>query len=118
MATPRDPEFEDFRPPGSTWSGPKIGCAFIAVLVGLFVLFVLVRHLGKDWTAESWEKALCRKTLVAYDMASEPLPSYIAKTCGDVIERNKSGAKWRNEAGQCSTYQGVALVKCMNRVFE
>ena len=68
--------------------------------------------------AEEWEVKLCEKVAVAFVLNQHPLPSYVETTCSEIIHKGKSGAKWRNEARQCARYDGLALVRCIQRDFK
>ena len=75
-------------------------------------------YLGNhEYRSVDWEVQLCRRALVAYaDQGLEP-PSYIQITCQDVLERQVTGAKWKNEARRCAGSAGKDLVLCLEPVF-
>ena len=79
---------------------------------------MVATHEPEDMTPKPREKALCAKTVISFALVEYPLPSYVQITCNDILKRNTSGSKWRNEAGQCSSYNGLTLVRCINKVFD
>lgn len=71
-----------------------------------------------EYESVEWEKQMCRKTLGTYALLEYPVPSYIRGTCEDVLEKGVTGAKWKNEAGGCAEYDGITLIRCMDKIFE
>jgi hypothetical protein len=73
---------------------------------------------NSEYESVDWERKLCGKTLGTYALLEYPVPSYIRITCKDVAERGVTGAKWKNEAGECAGYDGITLIRCMDDIFK
>ena len=73
---------------------------------------------NSKYESVDWDRQLCNVTLHAYATQEYPVPHYIRYTCKEVLEKGITGAKWKNEAGECAEYRGLTLVRCMDKIFD